>query len=289
MFAISSYFILQQSTGNKESRVVNYWNPRLPKFSGIGDFYHGAYGFRLRHEFGLDQIKRVYQILSTSSETRQVILQIWKPEIDLPAIDGQPVSEDIPCNVMALLKIRNGGLHWSQIMRSNDVMKGLPYNIIQFTMLQEMLAGWLGIEIGDYIHFSDSFHVYEKDLSKFSCVPIESKSMVNEHFTMSYDESNLLFSLLYDDLVEVSKGKKREDELREVFDRESKKSIGRCELVKDLMAVIGSDAARRQNYMNLAYHLVNSCVDVNLRMASYAWLKYQEDKNEHQQNQECFH
>jgi thymidylate synthase len=276
-------------TGNKESRVVNYWNPRLPKFAGIGDFYHGAYGFRLRHEFGLDQIKRAYQILSTSSETRQVILQIWKPEIDLPAIDGQPVSEDIPCNVMALLKIRNGGLHWSQIMRSNDVMKGLPYNIIQFTLLQELLAGWLGIEIGDYIHFSDSFHVYGNDLSKFSCVPIESKSTVNEHFTMSYDESNSLFTRLYDDLADVSKGKKSEEELREIFDRESRRNMGRCEFVKDMMSVIGSDAARRQHHMNLAHYLVDSCGDLNLKIASHAWLKFWEVKNEHNQNEKCFY
>ena len=70
------------------------------------------------------------------------MLQIWDPCQDLPDQDGKPVSEDIPCNVMALLKIRNGHLYWTQVMRSNDVMRGLPYNIIQFTMLQELFAAW---------------------------------------------------------------------------------------------------------------------------------------------------
>ena len=263
-------------TGNNESRVLNYWNPDLPKYSGVGDFYHGAYGFRLRHEFGLDQIKRVYQALSNAPETRQAILQIWKPDRDLPATDGRPVSTDIPCNVMSLLKLRDGYLHWSQIMRSNDIMRGLPYNLIQFTLLQEVMAGWLGSKIGDYFHFSDSLHVYKKDLTQFCCTPTNVKVTEREPFSLSYGETNELFSLIYDDLAEVSNGNKEEVELRDIFDRNSKRNVGRCELVKDIMTVIGSDAARRQNHTALAHYLVDSCVDQCLKKASRAWLEYRE-------------
>lgn len=265
-------------TGNNESRVLNYWNPSLPKYAGDGDVYHGAYGFRLRHEFGLDQVERAYHALANAPETRQVILQIWKPEIDLPAINGQPVSKDIPCNVMSLLKLREGRLHWTQIMRSNDIMLGFPYDVIQFTMLQEVMAGWLGSKPGDYIHLTDSLHVYKKDLSAFSCIPTDSKSIDREPFPMTYDESNELFSLIYDDLSDVSNGNKKEDELREIFDRDSEKNVGRCELINDMMAVIGSDAARRQNYRDLSYYLVDSCKDFNLKRASYAWLEYREGR-----------
>ena len=148
-------------TGNNESRVLNYWNPSLSKYTGASDFCHGAYGFRLRHEFGLDQIERAYQALSNAPDTRQIVLQIWKPGIDLPSINGQPITSDIPCNVMSLLKLRDGRLHWTQIMRSNDIMRGFPYNIIQFTMLQEVMAGWLKCQLGDYVHFADSLHLGE--------------------------------------------------------------------------------------------------------------------------------
>lgn len=265
-------------TGNNESRVLNYWNPGLPKYAGACDVYHGAYGFRLRHEFGMDQVERAYHALASTPETRQVILQIWKPEMDLPAINGQPVSTDIPCNVMSLLKLRDGRLHWTQIMRSNDIMRGFPLDIIQFTMLQEVMAGWLGCQPGDYIHISDSLHVYKKDLSEFSCIPICSMSIDREPFSMTYDESNELFPLIYDDLVEVSNGNKKEDELREIFDRNGMRNISRCELIKDMMAVIGSDAARRQNYTDLAYYLVDSCADLNLKRASHAWLEYREGR-----------
>lgn len=265
-------------TGNNESRVPNYWNPHLPKYAGAGEVYDGAYGFRLRHEFGLDQLERAYHALSNAPESRQIILQIWKPEADLPANNGQPVSSDIPCNVISLLKLRDGRLHWTQIMRSNDIMLGFPYDVIQFTMLQEVMAGWLGAQLGDYIHLSDSLHVYKKHLSKFSCIPTSLEKLDREPFSMSYGESNELFSLIYADLAKVSNGNKKEDELREIFDRNSMRNAGRCELTKDMMAVIGSDAARRQNYTDLAYYLADSCVDLNLKRASLAWLKYCEGR-----------
>ena len=43
-------------------------------------------------EFGLDQIERAYHALLNTPETRQVILQIWKPEIDISTKTGQPAS-----------------------------------------------------------------------------------------------------------------------------------------------------------------------------------------------------
>ena len=61
---------------------------------------------------------------------------------------GNPSAEDIPCNLSSLLKIRKNQLEWMQINRSNDIYRGLPYNIVQFTTLQELMASWLGIEVG---------------------------------------------------------------------------------------------------------------------------------------------
>lgn len=261
-------------TGNNESKVVNYWNPALPKYAGYGEKYYGAYGYRLRHEFGLDQIQQAYLSLLSSSGSRQVILQIWKPELDLPKDNGQPVSEDIPCNVMSLLKIRNGYFYWSQIMRSNDIMRGLPNNIIQFTMLQEVMAGWLGVKLGHYFHFSDSLHIYDSDISKFSCIPITFEARDRKPFSLSYAESNALFSKIYNDLSEVANGNKSEDELRTIFDINGQRSTGSCDLIKDIMTVIGSDAARRQNYTALANYFVDCCIDSNLKRASQAWLEF---------------
>ena len=179
--------------GREDAAFPNAWNSRLPTYAGPGEIYHGAYGFRLRHRFGLDQIERVYEALRNNPATRQAVLQVWDPSIDLPAADGTSAAADIPCNVCAFLKVRQGRLEWMQILRSNDLMLGVPYNFIQFTTLQEIIAGWLGIAVGSYHHLSDSLHIYERDLATvYGSQPVVLAPNVDS-LTAPKDESDRLF------------------------------------------------------------------------------------------------
>src|SRR6185369_819485 len=137
-------------SGRDDSGFLNFWNPILPRFAGRGPLYYGAYGQRLRHRFEVDQIRYAFDTLHNAPHSRQVVLQIWDAASDLPIKSGQPRSEDIPCNVCSLLKLREGRLEWVQVMRSNDLKLGWPHNVVQFTTLQEMMAGWLGVNVGSY-------------------------------------------------------------------------------------------------------------------------------------------
>ena len=62
------------------------------------------------------------------------MIQIYDTKEDFPIDNGKPRDDDIPCNICSMLKVRQGKLEWSQIMRSNDVLLGMPYNFIQFTL-----------------------------------------------------------------------------------------------------------------------------------------------------------
>jgi len=168
-FAIAeAIWILQ---GRNDAAFLNFWNPLLPKFAGQGEAYDGAYGHRLRVSLGIDQIERAYRVLAANPASRQVILQIWDGRLDMPHEDGSPRNDDIPCNVVAIPKVRDGKLEWLQIMRSNDLYLGTPHNFVQFTTLQEVMAGWLGLEMGSYIQVSDSLHLYEHDMAKVRIAP----------------------------------------------------------------------------------------------------------------------
>lgn len=149
--------------GRNDAGFLNYFNSRLPNFAGKDPIYHGAYGERLRSRFGLDQLTRVANVLRANPNSRQAVLQIWNPASDLPQDNGMEAAPDIPCNISSMLKVRANRLHWTQIMRSNDAYLGTPHNLIQFTTLQEILAGWIGVELGSYTHLSDSFHLYTRD------------------------------------------------------------------------------------------------------------------------------
>jgi thymidylate synthase len=51
-------------------------------------------------------------------------------------------------------------------MRSNDVFLGLAHDVFCFTMLQEIIARSLSVDIGTYKHMVGSLHIYETDNAK---------------------------------------------------------------------------------------------------------------------------
>jgi len=268
--------------GKNDSDVLQFWNPKLSHFTGSSKYLHGAYGYRLKKGFGIDQIQRAYLALKSNPSSRQVVLQIWDPRCDLPDSLGEPVSPDIPCNISSLLEIRGGRLYWTQVMRSNDVMRGLPYNIIQFTMLHEFFASWLGCEMGDYVHISNSIHMYKDCIGEYS---VTSDSEVLEKgngglcLDISFEETSRHLSAIYQDLVSItglrgeSDRKKTRSRLNNVFSPCSNANEHRHPLLRDMLCVIGSDAARRLGDMEFASDILTKCIDHSLRVAAMNWLK----------------
>jgi len=190
-FAIAE--VVWIASGRDDSAFLNRWNSKLPSFAGDGVKYDGAYGARLRNRFGIDQIRRVCEALSNNRGSRQAVLQLWDAASDLPLPNGVPNSHDVPCNICSLLKVRNGRLQWSQVLRSNDLFLGLPYNFVQFTYLQEILAGCLQVEVGDYCHFSDSLHMYEKDVERFGTVEPATPAVNTDRLDAPLDLSDQYF------------------------------------------------------------------------------------------------
>jgi thymidylate synthase len=152
--------VIWMLSGRRDAAMLTFWNPRLPRFVGTDSELHGAYGWRLRKHFGIDQLSRAVHALRADPRSRQVVLQIWDPKEDLPTDLGAPANQDIPCNTSSYLKIRNGRLEWLQIMRSSDVFLGTPHNFVQFTVLHEMIAGLLEVDLGHYDMVVDSLHIY---------------------------------------------------------------------------------------------------------------------------------
>ena len=263
-FAIAeSLWIL---AGRNDAAFPNYWNPALPKFQGKHPTYHGAYGYRLRHAFGLDQIERAYAALAAKPTTRQVVLGIYNPALDLPGEDGSPVSEDIPCNVCSLLKVRDGKLEWVQVMRSNDLIRGLPYNLVQFTVLQEVMAGWLGLEVGSYTHISDSLHVYEDDLATFEASGDSGERLSEDRLDLPRSAWMPVFaevleaaeSLKSDSLTEAEFG-------RIVFEGDLPAGY------RNLLLIVAADTARRRHWPELAAEVAKRCTNPLLSHAYSLW------------------
>lgn len=162
--------------GRGDAKMITHYLKGFGQFLDEGyDEFNGAYGNRIRRwgydvrhthnylvpqkvasVYEVDQLEEVYKKLKADPDTRQAVMMLWNP-----AIDNGRVTNDTPCNNWSHLMIRDGKLNWTQVIRSNDLILGTPQNIFQFTMLQEILAGWLDVEVGHYIQMSDSLHLYK--------------------------------------------------------------------------------------------------------------------------------
>ena len=173
---INPFFLLAEAIwifcGRKDVRFLSLFNKNMEQFSDDGNVFHAPYGFRLRHwgvrsedKFcednlhaaqGYDQVADAIKLFESNPNTRQVVLSIWNPDLDLGT-----KTKDIPCNDIIMLKIRNGKLITTIQNRSNDLHWGLPTNLFQFSFLTELIAACLNIELGTQTHNSQSLHVYD--------------------------------------------------------------------------------------------------------------------------------
>lgn len=255
-------------TGRRDSAFLNYFNNRLPAYAGHGDNYHGAYGHRLRTTFSIDQLERAYLALSHNPDSRQVVLTIWSPSLDLPDREGRPIDPDIPCNLISMLKIRDSKLHWTQIMRSNDIFLGIPHNIIQFTSLQEIMAGWLGLELGSYNHFSDSLHVYEKDISKLKASVKVDVAGNPDSLALPKTESDLWFGQLaglVDRMLDVSLSSTQFNVLSSRLEAP--------ESISNVHALICAESARRRKLHKECNIIMDRCTNPVYQALWERWLK----------------
>jgi thymidylate synthase len=171
---INIFFLLAEAMwiacGRSDVEFLTIFNQRMKEFSDDGVVFHAPYGYRLRHyglrtedeekrtsgNNGIDQVIDAIRLLSANRDSRQVVMSIWNPDMDLGYI-----TKDIPCNDMVMFKIRDGKLITTIQNRSNDLHWGLPTNVFQFSFLTELMAASLGITLGTQTHNSQSLHIYE--------------------------------------------------------------------------------------------------------------------------------
>lgn len=265
-FAIAELVWILQ--GRNDAAFPNYWNPALPKFSGHNETYYGAYGYRLRSNLGLDQIESAYQVMAVNPNSRQVVLQIWDGQKDLPHPDGGARDADIPCNIVAMPKIRDGKLEWLQVMRSNDLFLGTPHNFVQFTSLQEIMAGWLSVEVGSFVLISDSLHIYEHDIEKLKIAEIAPSARNTDSLALPKNEFDQVLSIVGSVMDEL-----RAEELLPARFMQIIEANGLPKSWHNLLCIVAADAARRRNWIDETEAASSRCNNPALNAAWYAWIE----------------
>lgn len=105
----------------------------------------------------IDQIENIVNQLKENSHTRRAQAITWRPYID-------PYSEDPPCLQRLYFRIKNNKLILQTCWRSRDLFKAWEPNVNGMIRIQKSVADELGIEVGEYIDFCNSLHIYGKDI-----------------------------------------------------------------------------------------------------------------------------
>jgi len=144
-------------SGSDDPWIYAY-NQRLAGYADHGRLM-GAYGPRLRRWHGAtDQLGQVRDLLAGDPDSRRAVVQLFDPGTDFRGY------KDVPCTLGYRFFLRDGLLQMHTTMRSQDLWLGFGYDIFTATVIQELLAGWLGAGLGDYHHHVDSLHLYAGDL-----------------------------------------------------------------------------------------------------------------------------
>jgi thymidylate synthase (methanogen type) len=112
---------------------------------------------------GTDQIDYMLKKLEKARFSRRAQAVTWYPKKDM-WVDSPPCLQRVWC------AIREDQLVMHTTWRSRDVFRAMHMNMLALTELQKMMAERLNVEVGAYLDFSNSAHIYEKtyeDVERF--------------------------------------------------------------------------------------------------------------------------
>ena len=149
--------------GRNDVEWLSYYLPRAVEFSDDGETWRGGYGPRLRRYGGngVDQLAHVVDVLRADPTSRRAVFSIYDADVDTKP------GKDIPCNDIITFQSRLGELHAHVFVRSNDLVWGWSgINAFEWSVLQEVIAGILGIEVGTLTFSISSLHAYDRHWGK---------------------------------------------------------------------------------------------------------------------------
>lgn len=158
LFSALGELIWYLSASNSIQQIEYYIKGYSAFSDDGGKTANGAYGPRL---FGRDsepsEWKRIIDLLSRKDRqgSRNAVIQI------LSNSDLSKSTKDRPCTTTLQFVVRDEKLSLHAHMRSNDAYLGLPHDIFSFSMLHEIAATQLNLELGSYFHSVGSLHLYD--------------------------------------------------------------------------------------------------------------------------------
>ncbi len=125
-----------------------------------------AYGYYWRHfpsaekdENGnwkvteVDQIKYVIDEIKRKPYSRRLVVTAWEP--------GNATKSKLPpCHYSFAFNVSGNKLNCHLTQRSGDIALGIPFNLAAYSILTQIIAQEVGLEVGSFAHTIIDAHVY---------------------------------------------------------------------------------------------------------------------------------
>lgn len=166
-------------SGSCDVGPLSFYNDRGGEFSDDGKTVRSALGRRVLSSVDGNQLVAAQEKIRQDPSTRRAMIQIYS------ANDLFAHSRDVPCIGSVHLLARSGKLHAIAHMRSQSALMVLPYDLFVLTMLHEVCAVNLGMQLGSFFHLCDSAHIYEDELDLARRISAEEFADCNQMLPMN--------------------------------------------------------------------------------------------------------
>lgn len=135
---------------------LNAWSKRFVDSTGLPDSFSTTYGWKIKK-----QLPTILSELDKHRDSRRAYINILTPDDQI--VLTLKTTHEYPCTIGLQTFVRNDKVHMIANMRSNNAYAVMPYDVYNFTRLQQHIASELKLDMGTYYHQINSAHVYKGD------------------------------------------------------------------------------------------------------------------------------
>jgi thymidylate synthase len=135
------------------------------------------------------------------------------------------------------------------------------------------MAGWIGVDVGSYHHWSDSLHIYSIDAERFSCESAAPLASNTDSLAVDRARGERIILDLYERMVSLTRPDVSWKALEELA-----RFSGAPPSYQNLLLVLGAESARRRDRHDQAAEMMRSCTNPQLLQAWSAWSKQMDAK-----------
>lgn len=149
----------RDGSNNIKDLDAHIWDAWADENGSIGKSY--GYQVGKKHQFKegfMSQVDLLLYKLKNNPMDRRMIVTLW----DNDDLKDMALA---PCVFMSIWDVTDGKLNMTLIQRSGDVLAAAApggFDIIEYAVLQHMIAQVSGLQVGELVHIVDNLHIYDR-------------------------------------------------------------------------------------------------------------------------------